>query len=74
MMLIRHTHSSQFVEWQNLHITTLKHHKCAPIVFKKLPENQITTNFTYLTSPKFATLSHLKRSSQFLENIMEILE
>ena len=28
-MLIGHTHSSQFMEWQNLSITTLKHAACA---------------------------------------------
>ena len=39
MMLIGHAHSSQFMEQQNLDITTLKHAKCAPNVFKKLQKN-----------------------------------
>ena len=49
MTLIGPANSSQFVEWQNLGITTLKHAKCAPNVFKKLPQNQITTDFLHLT-------------------------
>ena len=32
-MLIGHTHSSQFIERQNLGITTLKHATCAPNVY-----------------------------------------
>ena len=59
MTLIGHAHSSQFMEWQNLGITTPKHAKCAPNVFKKLPENQITTDFIYLTSLNFVTISHI---------------
>ena len=35
-MLIGHGHSSQFMEWQNLEITTLKHAICAPNVFFKI--------------------------------------
>ena len=58
-MLIGHTHSSQFIEWQNLGITTLKYATCAPNVFKKLPENHITTDFIYLTSSNFVTISHI---------------
>ena len=73
-MLIGHTHSSQLMEWKNLGITRLKHDTCAPIVIRKLPENQITTDFTYLTSQKFVTKSHIKRPSQFQEDFMEILE
>ena len=56
MTLIGHAHSPQFMEWQNLGITTLKHAKCAPNVFKKLPENRITTDFIYLTSSQFVTV------------------
>ena len=56
MTLIGHAHSSQFMEWQNLGITTLKHAKCAPNVFKKLPENRITTDSIYLTSSQFVTV------------------
>ena len=74
MMLIGHTHSSQLMEWKNLGVSTLKHNTCAPIVFKILAENQITTDFTYLTSPKFVTVSHIRRPSLFLENFMETLE
>ena len=44
---------------QNLGITTLKHATCAPNIFLKLPENQITTNFIYLTSSNFVTISHI---------------
>ena len=58
-MLICHTHSSQFMEWQNLGITTLKHATCAPNVFKKIPEKQITTDFIYLTFSTFLTISHI---------------
>ena len=50
MTLIGYAHSSQFAKWQNLGITTLKHAKCVPNVFKKLPENEITTDFIYVTS------------------------
>ena len=60
MTLIGHAHSSQFMERQNLGITTLKHAKCAPNVFKKLPENRRTTDFIYLTSSNFVTISHIK--------------
>ena len=58
-MLIGHTHSFQFMEQQNLGMTTLKHAKCAPDVFKKLPEKRITTNYIYLTSSNFVTISHI---------------
>ena len=59
MTLIGPTHSSQFMEWQNLGIAALKHSKCAPNVFKKLPENRITTDFICLTTSNFVTLSHI---------------
>ena len=59
MMLINHTHSSQFMERQNLGIKTLKHATCTPNIFKKLLENQITTDFIYLTSSNFVTISHI---------------
>ena len=49
-MLIGRAHSSQFMEWQNLGIATLKHATRAPNDFLKLRENQITTDFIYLTS------------------------
>ena len=58
-MLIGHAHSSQFMEWQNLGIATLKHAICAPNVFFKLPENQTTTNFIYITSSNFVTIPHI---------------
>ena len=58
-MLIGHTHSSQFMERQNLGITTLKHATCEPNVFKKLSEDQITTNFIHLTSSNLLTISHI---------------
>ena len=47
----------QFMEWYNSGNTTLKHAICAPNVFKKFPENQITKNFIYLTSSNFVTIS-----------------
>ena len=59
MTLIGHAHSSKFMEWQNLGITTLKHAKCTPIVFKKMLENGITTDFIYLTSSNFVTISRI---------------
>ena len=59
MTLISYAHSSQFVEQQNLGITTLKQAECTPNVFKKLLENRITTNFIYLTSSNFVTISHI---------------
>ena len=59
MTLISHVHSSQFMEWQNLSITTPKYAKCAPNVFKKLPENWITLDFIYLTSSNFVAISHI---------------
>ena len=58
-MLIDYAHSSQLWEWQNIGITTLKHATCALKVFQKLPENQITTNFTYLTFTNFVAISHI---------------
>ena len=58
-VLIGHAHSSQFMEWQNLGIATLKHAICATNVFLKLPENQTTTNFIYLPSSNFVTISHI---------------
>ena len=33
MTFIGYAHSSQFMEWQNLGITTLNHATCAPNVF-----------------------------------------
>ena len=59
MTLIGHAQSSQFMEWQNLGITTLRHAKFAPNVFEKLPENQITTDFIYLTFSNFVAISHI---------------
>ena len=59
-MLIGCTNFSQFMECQNLGITTLKHARCAPNVFKKLMENQITTDFIFL---KF-TLNFLRFCDQ----------
>ena len=59
MTWIGHTHSSQFIEWRNLGIRTLKHATYAPNVFKKLLVNQITTDFIYLVSSNFVTISHM---------------
>ena len=67
MMLISHTYSSQFMECQNLGITSLKHATTyAPNVFKKLPENQINTDFIYLTSSNFVTISHINYWDQVI--------
>ena len=44
-VLIGHAHSSEFMEWKNLGIATLKHAICPTNVFLKLLENQINTNF-----------------------------
>ena len=57
MKLIGHAHSSQLMEWQNLGITTLKNAKYAPNAFKKLSQNQITTNFLYLTYSNFVEVT-----------------
>ena len=64
MTLVFHVHSSQFMEWQNLAIITLKHAKCALNVFKKLSESRITTDFVYLTSPNFVTIFHINYRDQ----------
>ena len=64
MTLIGHAHSSQFMERQIIGITTLKHAKCATNVFKKLPENRRTTNFIYLISSNFVTISHINYCDQ----------
>ena len=57
MILIGHTQSSQFMEWQHLGVRTHAHAPCAPNVFKILPENQITTDFTCSTSSNFVAIS-----------------
>ena len=59
MTLIGHAHSSQFMEWQNIGITTLKRAKYTPNFFKKLPENQITADLIYLTASNFVTISYI---------------
>ena len=59
MALTGPAHTSQFMEWYNLGITILKHAICAQNVFKKLPENQKTTNFNFLPSSNFVTISHI---------------
>ena len=64
MTLIGHTNSSQFMEWQNLVITTLNHATCAQNVSKEMPENQITTDFICLTSSNFVSISHINYSDQ----------
>ena len=59
MTLIGYAHSSQFMELQNLGFTTLNPATCAINVLKKLPENQITTDFIYRTSTHFVTTPHI---------------
>ena len=64
-MLTGHPHSSQFIVWwQNLDITKLKHVTSAPNVFLKLPENQLTANFIYVTFSNFVTTSHTNYLNQ----------
>ena len=76
MTLIDRAHSSQFMEWQNVGMTTLKHAKCAPKVFKKITEKSSNYQFYLPNFLKFCdNISHkLLRPSQFLEKFMEILE
>ena len=64
MSLICPAHCSQFMEWHNSGITPLKHAICSPNVLQNLPENQITTNFIYLTSSNFVTISHKNYGDQ----------
>ena len=45
-------------------ITTLKHAICDPDMFLKLPANQITNNFIYLTFSNFVTISHINYWNQ----------
>ena len=52
------------MEWLNLGITRLKHATCSLNVFKKLPENQITTDFIYLNPSHFVTISHINYYDQ----------
>ena len=59
MRLISLTHSSKIMEWHNSSIITLKHAIYGPNVYKKLSEKQVTTNFIYLTSTSFVTISHI---------------
>ena len=59
MTLIGNAHSSQYMEEKNLDFTTHKYAKCAPNFLKKLSQNQITTDFVYLTSSNFVTISHI---------------
>ena len=47
------------MEWHNSSIITLKHAIYGPNVYKKLSENQVTTNFIYLISTSFVTISHI---------------
>ena len=59
MRLISLTHSSKIMEWHNSSIITLTHAIYGPNVYKKLSENQVTTNFIYLISTSFVTISHI---------------
>ena len=62
MRLIGSAHSFQFMERDHSSITTFKHAICAPNVFLflfKLPENQISTTFVYVTFSNFLTISHI---------------
>ena len=57
--LIDYAHSSQFMSWQNLGITTLNYATCASNGFLKFPENQRTFDLICLTSSNFVTISHI---------------
>ena len=59
MTWLGHAHSSQFMEWQNLGITILKHATCTQMFFFKSPESQITTDIIYLISSNFVIISHI---------------
>ena len=56
MTLIGHAYSSQFMEWQSLGFAAPKHAICAPNVFKIFSENQICTDFIFISSSNFVTV------------------
>ena len=64
MRLIGPAHFSQFKERHNSGIAALKNAICALNVFQNLSENQITTNFIYLASSTFVTISHINYRGQ----------
>ena len=68
--------SSQFMKWQNIGITMLKHAICAPNVFLKTATKPKNYQFYLPNFLRFCdNISHkLLRSSQFLEKVLEILE
>ena len=76
MRLIGPAHSSQFMEWYNSGITTLKHAICAPKLFLKLAGKPSNHQFYLPNFLKFCdNISHkLLRPNQFLERFLEILE
>ena len=61
--LIDHTHFSQFMEWQNLGIKTLKHAIYAPNVFLNLLENHLPDFLKFCDNIS----NKLLRPSQFLK-------
>ena len=47
----------------------MKHGTCAPSIFKKFPENQLSTDFIDLTSLNFVKISHIRtKSNCFIPN------
>ena len=52
-MLIGHAHSSPFMEWQNLGITTLKHAARAPNAFWNLLEDQKAASFITISHTNY---------------------
>ena len=59
MILIGRTHSSQFMEWQNLCITKLQHATCAPNVFKTIAGKSNDYRFYLPNFLKFVIISHI---------------
>ena len=75
-MLIEHEGSSQYVQWRNLGIKTIKRVMCSPNVFLKITGKQNNYHFHL---PKFLKIcdnisQKLLRPSQFLEKFMEVPE
>ena len=77
MMLTGHAFSSQFMEWRNLGITTLKNAIYLPnLFFQILLENQIKNNFIYLTSSNCVAISYINYWDQLnsRKKFMKVLE
>ena len=75
MMLPNPTHSSQFIEWDNLGITTLQHAIYAPIVFSKITKkpNNYQFRLPYFLRFNDNISNKLLIPSQSQEKFLEIL-